>query len=186
MSSFWKQQSLLISGASGFAIPTYFAWTLYVDHIPQSVATWGMVFVLDALGLVLAFKGGNEKPYMQLGWALAAGCIFAAVILNGDQIVWGWTETVSVLLCGVAVMLWVTKSALTAQWAYMAALYISFVPLMADYWEKPQPDTLWLWLLTIASCLFAVLGAKERDFANTFVPWGAIGLNIVVVALCLR
>jgi len=180
-----KNQALLASGLLGFVIPTWFAWTLYVDRIPQNVATWGMVFALDGLGLILAFKGGNRKPYLQVGWAMAALCIFAAVMLNGEQIVWGWTETVSVILCGIAVVLWVTRSALVAQWAYMTAMYISFVPLMKDYLEEPQPDTLWLWLWTIASCLLAILGAEKRDFANTFVPWAAAGLNAIIVLLCI-
>ncbi len=185
MNNTFKHQLMLVSGALGFIIPTYFAWTLYISHEPQNIATWGMVFVLDALGLILAYKGGNKKPYLQIGWAMAAFCIFVAVILNGNIASWGWTETVSVTLCCMAIVLWITKSALVAQWAYMTAMYISFVPLMADYWRQPQPDTLWLWLWTIASCLLAILGAEKRDFANTFVPWAAIGLNTIITVLCL-
>ena len=185
MSNLAKHWIMLISGILGFVIPAYFAWTLYADHIPQNVATWGMVLVLDVLGLILAFKGGNKKPYLQAGWALAALFIFLAVLLNGDQVVWGWTESVSVFLCAAAIVLWITKSALVAQWAYIAAMYISFVPLMADYWKEPQPDTLWLWLWTIIACLLAVLGAEKRDFANTFVPWAAAILNVAITVLCL-
>ncbi|MDP2655653.1 MAG: hypothetical protein Q8P17_03960 [bacterium] len=185
MSNTTKWVAVIVSGALGFIIPTYFAWTLYVDHVPQNVATWGMVFALDLLGLILAYRGGNKKPYLQIGWAIAAFCIFVAVILNGDQVRWGWTEIISVILCCVAIVLWLTRSALVAQWAYMAAMYISFVPLMADYWREPQPDTLWLWLWTIASCLLAILGAEKRDFANTFVPWAAIGLNVIITVLCV-
>lgn len=185
MNNTTKWLAMVVSGALGFIIPTYFAWTLYVDHVPQNIATWTMVLVLDALGLVLAYRGGNKKPYLQLGWALAAFCIFIAVMLNGSPLGWGWTGTVSVVLSVVAIILWLTMSALVAQWAYMAAMYISFIPLMADYWKVPQPDTLWLWLWTIASCLLAVLGAEKRDFANTFVPWAAIGLNVIITVLCV-
>lgn len=180
-----KEHYVRLSGLIAFVVPTYFAWTLYANHIPQNVATWGMVLVLDGLGLILAFKGGNKKPLLQLGWALAAACIFAAVLLNDQPTVWGWTETSSVVLCGIAIVLWITRSALEAQWAYMAATYISFIPLMVTYWRAPEPDTLWLWLLTIVACLFAVLGAEKRDFANTFVPWAAIGLNAIIAVLCI-
>lgn len=186
MNDTFKNQAMLVSGALGFIIPTYFAWTLYVNQAPQNIATWGMVLALDGLGLVLAFKGGNHKPYLQIGWALAGLCIFLAAILNGNQARWGWTEIVSVVFCGVAVVLWLTRSARVAQWAYMTALYISFVPLMVDYWKEPQPSTLWLWLWSVVSCLLAVLGAEKRDFANTFVPWAAAGLNIIIAMLCIR
>ena len=180
-----KVLAVVVSGALGFIIPTYFAWTLYADSVPQNVVTWGMVFVLDLLGLILAYRGGNKKPYLQVGWAMAAFCIFVTVMLNGSQVNWGWTEIISVVLCCVAIVLWLTRSALVAQWAYMAAMYISFVPLMVDYWKEPQPDTLWLWLWTIVSCFLAILGAEKRDFANTFVPWAAIVLNVIIVGLCI-
>lgn len=180
-----KSKFLLLSGMLAFIVPTYFAWTLYVNHIPQNVATWGMVLVLDGLGLILAFTGGNKKPFLQLGWALAAVCIFTAVLLNDQPTMWGWTETSSVILCSVAIVLWVTRSALEAQWAYIAAMYISFTPLMVTYWSVPEPETLWLWLLTIVACLLAILGAEKRDFANTFIPWAAIGLNAIIAALCI-
>lgn len=173
------------SGVLGFIVPTYFAWTLYIDRVPQNIATWGMVFILDLLGLVLSYRDGNKKPYMQLGWALASVCILTAMITSGNQSVWGRTETVSVLLCGIAVVLWVTRSARAALWAYMAAMYFSFVPLMADYWKVPQPDTLWLWLWSVATCLLAILGAERRNFTNTFVPWGALILNVIISVLCL-
>mgnify|MGYP001591187319 CR=1 FL=1 len=44
-----KVLAVVVSGALGFIIPTYFAWTLYADSVPQNVVTWGMVFVLDLL-----------------------------------------------------------------------------------------------------------------------------------------
>ena len=144
-----------------------------------------MVFVLDLLGLILAFKDGNKKPFMQLGWALAAFCILLAVILNHNQITWGWTEISSVFLGVVAIALWLMWSAEKALWAYMVAMYLSFVPQAVDYWKEPQPDTLWLWLMSIATCLFAVLGAEKYNFANLFVPVAAAILNVAITILCI-
>lgn len=180
-----KNRIMLLSGVLGFAVPAWFAWTIYVNNVPQNVATWGMILVLDGLGLVLAFKGGNDKPFLQIGWTLAAMFIFTAILLNGQPLVWGWTETISVVLCAVAIALWITKGALAAQWAYMAAMYLSLVPLASDYWTSPQPDTLWLWLWTIIGCLLAILGAEKRNFATTFVPIGAIGVNAIIAVLCI-
>lgn len=185
MNNALKHNALLVSGLLGFIVPAYFGWTLYIDRVPQNVASWTMVLVLDALGLVLAYKGGNKRPFMQLGWTLAASCIFIALMLNGNPVKWGWVEMASVVLCGVAIFLWLTWDARVAQWSYMFAIYLSFTPQMVDYWVEPQPDTLWLWLWTIATCLLAVLGAEKRDFANTFIPWGAVVLNVIITVLCL-
>ncbi|MDD3531041.1 MAG: hypothetical protein PHV99_00375 [Candidatus Pacebacteria bacterium] len=180
-----KSQAILIGGLMGFAIPTYYAWMLYTTNVKQNVATWMMVFVLDLLGLVLAWRGGNKKPYLQIGWAMAAFLIFVVVATSDQPSVWRWTEYSSTALVVVAIVLWITLDALRAQWAYMTAMWISFVPLMKDYWSEPQPGTLWLWLLTIVSCLFVVLGAEKRDFANIFVAVGAGLLNVVITAIIL-
>jgi len=174
-----------MSGLLGFIIPTYFAWTVYQNNISQNIASWGMILLLDVLGLFLAYKDGNKKPYLQIGWVLAATCIVLAITLGNSPWQWGWAESISLALCGISTVLWLTLSARVAIWAYMVAMYISLIPLMMDYWQKPQPETMWLWLWTIATCLLAILGAERRDFANTFVPWAAIVLNAVITVLCI-
>lgn len=185
MNAVLRRRVLLVSGALGFIVPTYYGWTLYENHSPQNVATWGMVFVLDMLGLILVLKDGNQKPFLQIGWALASICILSAVLLNGSPLGWGRTETISVIIASIAIAIWLTWSAEKALWAYMVAMYVSFYPLMADYWDTPQPDTLWLWLMTVVSCLLAILGAEKYNFANLFVPIAAIILNIIIAVLCL-
>jgi hypothetical protein len=180
-----KESAVLLSGLLGFIIPTYFAWTVYQQGIPQNIATWGMTLVLDVLGLILAYRAGNRRPYLQFGWFFAACCIVLAVLLGESPWHWTWVETSALALAGIAVVVWLTSSAKRALWAYMAAAYISVVPLMVDYWQVPQPSTLWLWLWTIGTCLLAIYGAEKRDFANTFVPWGAIVLNGIIAVLCI-
>jgi hypothetical protein len=181
-----KEFAIRMSGVLGFIVPTYFAWTVYRSNIPQNVASWSMILLLDLLGLVLVYKDGNKRPYLQFGWVLAAICIVLAITLGNSPWQWGMIENVSLALCGIAVVLWLALSARVATVAYMAAMYISLVPLMIDYWKEPQPSTLWLWLWTIATCLLAIYGAAKRDFANTFVPWAAIVLNAIIALLCLR
>ena len=181
-----KELAVLLSGLLGFVVPTYFAWTVYQGDIPQNVASWSMILLLDVLGLVLAYRAGNKQPYLQLGWCFAAICIVLAITFGKSPWHWGWVESVSLILAGFAIVLWLTLSAQKALWAYMAATYISYVPLMVDYWEVPQPGTLWLWLWTVGTCLLAIYGAQKRDFANTFVPWGCVLLNITIAWLCIR
>ncbi len=180
-----KEIAVLVSGILGFIIPTYFAWTVYQSDTPQNIATWSMILLLDFIGLVLVIKDGNKKPYLQIGWAAAALCIVLAITLGNSPWHWGWTETASLVLCGIAVLLWLTMSARVAIWAYMTAMYVSLVPLMVDYWYKPQPETLWLWTWTVGTCLLAIYGAPKRDFTNTFVPWAAIVLNAIIAILCI-
>ncbi len=179
-----KEVATVTSGVLGFLIPTYFAWTLYKQSIPQNVASWSMVLLLDFVGLILIIKAGNKKPYLQAGWFGAALCIVLAILVGKSPWQWGMTESISLAFCGAAIVLWLTMSARIGVWAYMAAMYISFVPQMVDFWHKPEPDTLWLWCWTIGTCLLAIYGAPKRDFANIFVPWAAILLNVIIAVLC--
>ncbi|MFA5745190.1 MAG: hypothetical protein WC887_03185, partial [Candidatus Paceibacterota bacterium] len=153
--------------------------------MPQNIVTWTLVLVLDALGLLLAYKSGNKKPYLQLGWVIASFLMFFAVMFNGSPFYWGTPEKVSVALCAIAIFLWLTRSAQTGLVMYAVAVFISFIPLMGDYWSNPQIETLWLWILSIVPGVFAFLGAEKKDFANTFIPWCSMGLNMIFVILCL-
>ncbi len=180
-----RERTAIASGWLGFLLPTYFAWTVYRENIPQNVATWLMIFVLDFLGLALVYKAGNKKPYIQLGWAVASICILIAIALSKSPWHWGWTETASLVLCGIATVLWLTLSAQIAIFAYLVAMYVSCVPLMVDYWSTPQPQTLWLWLCTVGTCFMAIYGASKRDFANTVVPWAALILNAGIAVLSI-
>jgi hypothetical protein len=174
----------VVSGVLGFIIPTYFAWTIFKLNLPQNVASWGLVFFLDLLGLVLAWKAGNRKPFIQVGWTVASICILVAIFFSNYEISWGKVETISVLLSLIAIYLWLTKSAGVAMYAYIVAMYTSFVPVMTDYWNVPQPQTGWLWMWTIITCIMSIWAAEKRNWANTAIQWAAIGLNGIILILC--
>ncbi len=175
-----------VSGILGFVAPTYFAWTVYRDGIPQNAATWGMTVFLDVIGLMLVYSGGNKRPFMQLGWVFAASCILAATLFGKSPWHWGTVETVSLILCLVAVVLWQTFSAQVGIFPFVIAMWLSAVPLGVDYWNIPQPSTLWLWVVSAGTCLLSIYGSEKQDVAHTAVPWGAIVLNSVFVFLCVR
>lgn len=181
-----KQYANWASGILGFIAPTYFAWTIYQTGTPQNVATWGMTALLDALGLFLALKGGNKRPLLQAGWFAAACLILTAILVGRSPWHWGWVESASLMLCFIAVVLWLRLNAEAAIFAFVTAFIVAAVPLMIDYWNKPQPSTTWLWIVTVATCLLSIYGAKKQDVAHTAVPWGAIALNGFIAFLCVR
>lgn len=181
-----KEIASKASGILAFAAPTYFAWTVFQQAIPQNVATWGLTLLLDALGLFLAVKAGNRKPWLQLGWFLAAFCILAAVLLGNSPWHWGVVESVSVVFCLIAIVLWLTLSPQAAIFAFITAFIIASIPLMVDYWRVPQPSTTWLWVVTVFTCALSIYGAEKKDVAHTAIPAGAILQNAFFVFLCVR
>lgn len=187
MTNLTKIWALHISFALGFALPALFAFQIYTHQVlPQNVATWGMILLLDVIGLILVYKAGNEDPRIQWGWVTAAICIFAAIIFSENTLQWGWVETISLICCIASIALWQIKNAKWGLWPYMAAMYISFIPQGVEYFEKPQPETWWLWFGSMLACLFAIYGAKKYDFANLFIPFGAFVLNLLILILVMR
>lgn len=145
-----------------------------------------MIMCLDFLGLTLAFKAGNKRPILQIGWCGAAILMESAILLNRASWHWGWVETFSLICCFVAVLVWQIKDAKWGYWPYMAAMYISTIPQAVDFWHVPIPSTLYVWAWSVVGCAMAIIAAEKRNFENTFVPWGAMLLNVGFCYLVLR
>lgn len=178
--------SLSMSGVLGFLATTVFAWTLYTWSIPQNIASWLMVLSLEIVGLASVYKDGNKQPYLQIGWTLAALSVVLAILFGNNSWQWGQMESMSLLFCGIALVVYFAVSARVAICVYMIAMYVSLAPLMVDYWYEPQINTLWFWFANITACAFAIYGAPKRDFANTFIPWASILQNAFIVILCIK
>jgi hypothetical protein len=181
-----KQKLTLLSGILGFIVPMVFAYTIMAQKIPQNIASWGMVLVLDLLGVALAIKAGNKKPYMQIGWAIAAVFIVAAILFTNHSWQFGIVEGASLLFASIAVYMWLFGSPRIGLYAYIAAMYISFAPVMVDYWTNPVLETIWVWEWSALTCMIALFGAEKKDFSSLFVPWAAMVLNLIITWLCLR
>lgn len=174
-----------LSGWLSFLISVYFAWFIFSRSIPQNVASWSMLLVLDVIGLWVAIKSGNRRPHLQIGWTASALCILLAVLQTSNLTHWGNSETISLSLCCVTILLWLIASPKVALVMYVLAVYISFAPLAMDYWNIPQRETLWLWVSSIWIGLLAVYGAPRYDFTHTFVPWTSVLLNAIFAPLCI-
>ena len=181
-----RHSAVILSGLIGFFIPALFALDIYKNNLEQNLATWSMVLFMDMLGVILAFKAGNKRPLLQMGWLAAAVLILSAICLSKSSWHWGVIETLSLISCIAAVYLWQTRSARHGIYFYVIAGYVSFFPQIADYWKTPQPGTLYLWLTTVIACTLAIYGAEKRDFANTFVPIAFGLLNVLIAVLVLR
>lgn len=180
-----REIAVILSGIVSFTASTCFALTVFLQDIPQNIATWAMVLILDFIGLILVISDGNKKPYLQIGWTISAFCIVSAIIFNDSPWHWGIIESASSILCAISIVIWIKTTAHKALWAYMVASYTSCYPLIKDYWYSSQPETIWIWLCTIAACLLAIYGAPKRDFANVFIPWNAIIINGTLTMLCV-
>ena len=181
-----KLWALWLSLFFGFVVPTLFALDIYVGKTTPNIASWGMFLLLDTIGLFLVYKAGNKKPYLQCGWVLALILIMLAILLSKSTFHFGLIEILSCLAGIVSIYLWITKSAKLGLYPYVVGCYIAFIPQVIDYWTKPQPEVWWVWFAGAAGCIFAIYSAEKKDFANVFVPWAFIPLNLIGFFLVIR
>lgn len=175
-----KDIAMTASGLLGFVLPTLFAWKIFAEHIHQNMASWCMIFVLDVLGVLIAYQEGNKKPYFQLGWTGSVLCIIFAVWINQDPWHWGWIENISLCLCCITLITWKTKGVHLATWVYIIAMYMVLIPV---FWQLEQG--IWILIWSIETCLLAIYGAPKRDFANTSIPISMLILNIILIPISL-
>lgn len=187
----------LFSLVFGFIPPGAYALNIALGKLPQqNLATWGMVFLIDVIGLSLAYQVYKEKkgakisdaPLMQAGWLIASICILVAILSQNRFTQWGPIEMISLLCCVVSIAIWIKKDAQSGLWPYGVAMYVSFAPQLADYLREPQPETWWLWFGTIVASLLAIFAAKkgERKLKDCFAAWVSLPLNTAALAIVLR
>ncbi len=181
-----KRFANVLSGIIGLVAPSLFAVMVYLDRIPQNIATWGMICINNVIGIYLVTKEGNATPYMQWGWLISSTGVFVAIVCGANPVHWGAIETYSLAACVLAIGFRVALGATAALLAYVSAVLISSLPLIIDYWYLPQVNTWWLWASTVVSCSLAIFGAKERTVSYVLVP-GFIGvLNAFILYLTIR
>ena len=184
-----QELALWLSGLIGFAFPFKFAYDIYHNVFVANIVTWLLVLILDVVGLLIAVKEGNKRPYLQLGWAIAAVCIMLAILVRQSTFAIGWVEIASSLLCLLAVILWRTAGQHAAILGFTfqtLAVYVSFIPQAVNYWIKPEPSTWYLWFFTAIGCALAIYASPKKDMRHTFIPWGAFILNVAIMMLVLR
>jgi hypothetical protein len=185
------------AGGLGFIVPAFFAWDIYTGLTKDpNTATWLMVWFMDVTGLIIVVAEGNRKPWLQVGWLLAATLIILAIFFRGGNWYWGNIETISTALCVIAFVLWqacnklqVTKN--YGVWVGLAlqslAIFISFIPQGVNYLDHPRPETWYVWFFSIIASLMAIYAAEDRrNPAHVFIPWSCAALNAIIFVLVLR
>lgn len=182
-----KEILSILSGLIGFAVPTTFGIWLLNAGQAQSIASWAMWTALDLTTLILAIKAGNKKPWLPLGWTIAATFVLIAVIYTGGNWKFGAVEYLSAAGVIIAAYYWIKDKAGMGLWACAIAMFISGLPIAFDYWKNPQQETWWVWVGTVIACTLTISSAsKISDIKQTLVPTSALIYNLMLLAILFR
>lgn len=183
-----RKMTNVVSGFIPAIATIIFAYDLlYTKGIPLSLATWLLIFVLDAVALVLVYKGGDKRPWLLISWTFAAACVIVAILSRGGRLNITLTEVATFLLCLLALWQWMRsgRPVVGLRWQSVA-MWVSSIPMFHDFWVKPEPSTWWLWAITLGCCVVQVAVAEEKKEINILVQLSAIGLNAAMLYLIYR
>ncbi len=178
----------ILSGIISCGTASWFAWQIMRDKLQVNLATWGMILILDAVGLVLTVLSGNHEPYLQAGWMIAAILIMIAAVLNRGDWEWTGTETICLVCCAAAGGWWVLSGSPWALAGYVVACYISVVPQAKQYVHDLvlARTTAWIWVVSAGASAIAIMGQPEFTPQYLLVPIGMCLLNLGMSWLTLR
>ena len=184
---------LNVAGAViGSAAACLYGVRIWMGKEKANLATWFIIFILDFVGLYLAYVTGNTEPYIQIGWCVAAIIILLATFVRKGEWVWSKTETGILLICLASVAIWLSSKAVTVSLlGYVTAAVISVIPQAKDYLKNPEVarKSAWLWQVSIVAILFSIaakLVNGKTGVEDLLVYVSLLVLNAVMTYLCLR
>lgn len=187
--AFW----LNLSGAvlSTFTSCTY-GVRIWRGKEEANLATWLIFFLLNVLGLLLAYEAGNPEPYVQMSWCITALFIVAVVWRRKGAWVWTRTETTVLIACVMAALVWCTiEAVLVSLVCYLAASYLATWPQARDYFRRPEVArrSAWVWIVNVVTILFplaAKLVEQKYGAEHTLMYIAFFIPNALMAMLCLR
>lgn len=163
-----------------------FAYILYANGVPLSLATWSLILILDGLALWLVYKGSGEVSTLLLSWTFAATCVVIAIIATGGRFMFSTIEVMTFALTLIAVWQWLRSGRPVVGLRWQAvAMWVSSIPMFHDFWVSPQVWTWWLWATTLICCIIDILTTGDKEEIKILVQLSAIGLNAVMLILLI-
>ncbi len=182
----------IVGAIIGSSAACLYAFRIWQKKEKANLATWFIIFLLDFVGLYLAYATGNTEPYIQIGWCVAATLILVATWTRKGEWVWTKTESLVLVTCVASILVWVTSKAVTISLlSYIIAAILSAWPQAKDYMKNPRAAraSAWMWQVSIIAILFSLVAKfvnNEYGVEHTFVYYALLGLNVAMAMLCSR
>lgn len=182
----------IVGAIIGSSAACLYAFRIWQKKEKANLATWFIIFLLDFIGLYLAYATGNTEPYIQIGWCVAATLILIATWVRKGEWAWTKTETLVLVTCVASIIVWITsKAVIISLLGYIIAAILSAWPQAKDYMKNPKVAraSAWVWQVSVIAILFS-LAAKfvnsEYGVEHTLVYYALLGLNVAMATLCTR
>lgn len=170
----------LIAAVSGLA----FAAQVHFEKLKINVVAWGMILIIDLVGLVLTYAAGNDRPYLQWGWTIPVAIIVVIGLRRGA---WEWTqvETDATICCILSVLWWLMSESMWSLLGYVIACFASCAPQVKIYWDDifEARKAAWVWLVNSLAIILTLSAIPNFELQYSLIPVGLLVLNLIVSAI---
>lgn len=176
------------SGVLGFLVTFSFGvWLLWQSGSQSLNATsWVMWTLMDGILVALSIRGGNKKPFLFIGWTLAALLITFGILINGAVWQIGFVEMVSIGAVILSVYFWVKDKSEKGLFACAVAMFVAGLPQITSFWHTPATGTWWLWAGTAFVCTLSILGSARWKSAHNAPTISSLLYQAIVLAVLFR
>jgi hypothetical protein len=121
---------------------------------------------------------------LPFGWTIGAVLCTIATFARGKW-TWSWKETLCAICAGIAAYFWLTISAFAGVIAGTFAITLAGIPLAMDMFNAPIRGTFPVWMLTVLSCAFMLIGS-DSTVIGVFLPSTSIMFNVMLAGFVLK
>ncbi len=184
-------RSVILSYASGILVSiaaSAYAVQIYRSHLKINIATWGMILLIDSIGLSLAFATGNSNPLIHIAWVLTDVFILFAALSNKSNWKWSYIETVSLLICITSLSSWLITQSSWSIYGYLIACLFTLIPQAYQYWKNKAlaRKSAWIWIINSIALVMTILSVQMLTPEYTVVTLGLLTLNLTMVLIALK
>lgn len=178
--------NLLAKSAAILAILIYVptSYQVWRGQMKLNLATFLLWGALDAIAAGSMFvKGGNWS----LPAAYVAGVALVIVaMLKARTFTWNKLETITSILVGVSIIVWLTAGPVMATLVSSCSMAIATIPQIWDTVRKPQECTLWVWFAYLIVNIMSTMAGKDWSVSERFYPTTCAVLTGIIFLLGLR
>jgi hypothetical protein len=178
----------IIAGVLVSIVATLYAVQIYRLRLNVNIATWGMILLIDVLGLILAFSAGNREPYIHLAWVTTDILICSAIIIRHPHFAWSRFDTASLLLFLISLSVWMISDSELSVFGYLIACFFTLLPQARQYFHDRRiaRKSSWIWIMNCIALVMTILSVPVITYEYSLVSLGLLVLNLGMVMIALR
>lgn len=154
--------------------------------VRPSLATWSIWSVLASAMVASQIAAGKKDPWGMLAAAAGTIVVFVLLCFYGER-KWTKFDTRCLRLSTLSMVVWAVSGAATAQFAFLASLFIAGAPTVRNASQNPRNESRLAWgMFTLGFSLTVIAVTNWHSLTIWLQPVLSTTFNLTVFLLALR